>query len=120
MLDPIFSRRHRIVGAYDIPSTPTNQERVQAYRAIAPVQFWNSRFSFNPRRQSEAAASRGALAGGDFSTEAALLGVNVVERAPANNHEARRPASTPSPLKDEQPRRAASPIPGTYTHTPGA
>ena len=48
--------------------------------------------SFNPRRQSEAAASRGAQADGDFS----------------------------SPLKDEQPLRAASPIPGTYTHTPGA
>jgi hypothetical protein len=38
-----------------------------------------------------------------------VLGVNVVERAPANNHEARWPASTLSPLKDEQPRRAASP-----------
>lgn len=69
MLDPIFSRRHRIVGRKDIPRTPTNQERVQAYRAIAPVQLWNTRFSFNPHRQDEAAAARGALADGDFSTE---------------------------------------------------
>ena len=59
MLDPIFSRRHRVLGAYDIPHTPTNTERMQAYRAIAPVQFANTRFN--------------------------------------------------SPLKDEQPRRAASP-----------
>jgi hypothetical protein len=86
MLNPIFSRRHRIPGAYDIPRTPTNTERVQAYRAVAPVQFYNNVFN-----------------GGG------VLGVNVVERAPANNHEARWPASTLSPLKDEQPRRAASP-----------
>ena len=64
MLDPIFSRRHRIPGAYDIPRTPTNTERVQAYRAIAPVEFWNARFQ--PHRQDEAAAARGALADGEF------------------------------------------------------
>ena len=81
MLDPIFSRHNRIPGRKDIPRTPTNTERVQAYRAIAPVQFWNSRFSFKPRRQSEAAASRGALADGAFSTEAAApLRIAVVNR----------------------------------------
>jgi hypothetical protein len=31
-----------------------------------------------------------------------------------------RPVPMESPLKDEQPRRAASQSPGTYTHTPGA
>jgi hypothetical protein len=67
MLDPIFSRRHRIPGAYDIPRTPTNTERVQAYRAIAPVQFGNT--TFNPHRQDEAAAARGALADGAFYTD---------------------------------------------------
>ena len=67
MLDPIFSRRHRILGAYDIPRTPTNTERVQAYRAIAPVQFWNARFHHH--RQDEAAAARGALADWEFYSE---------------------------------------------------
>jgi len=81
MLDPIFSRSHRIVGAYDIPSTPTNEQRVQAYRAVAPVQLWNTRFSFKPHRQDEAAAPRGALADGAFSTEAAApLRIAVVNR----------------------------------------
>lgn len=54
MLDPIFSRRHRIVGKNDIPRTPTNAERVQAYRAMAPVQFYNTRFNFGPRRPTHA------------------------------------------------------------------
>ena len=81
MLDPIFSRSHRIVGAKDIPRTPTNTERVQAYRAVAPVQLWNTRFSFKPHRQDEAAAPRGALADGAFSTEAAApLRIAVVNR----------------------------------------
>jgi len=79
MLDPIFSRSHRIVGAYDIPSTPTNEQRVKAYRAVAPVEFWNARF--HPHRQDEAAAPRGALADGAFSTEAAApLRIAVVNR----------------------------------------
>ena len=95
MLSPIFSRSHRIPWAHDVPQTPTNTERMQAYRALAPVQFYNT--VFNPRRQSEAAASRGALADGDFLYGGGALGVNVVERAPANNHEARRPASTQHP-----------------------
>lgn len=48
MLDPIFSRRHRNPGAWDIPRTPTNEERVQRYRAVAPVTFWNERFARLP------------------------------------------------------------------------
>jgi len=48
MLDPIFSRRHRNPGAWDIPRTPTNEERVQRYRAVAPVTFWNARFAQLP------------------------------------------------------------------------
>jgi hypothetical protein len=140
MLDPIFSRSHRIPWAKDVPRTPTNQERVQAYRAIAPVEFWNTRF--NPRRQSEAAAARGALADGVSSTEAAardadaprMAAMTVARRragAKAGSNPAETdattvcrssapPASTPPPLKDEQPRRAASLKPGTNTHTPGA
>lgn len=62
MLDPIFARH--LQPHHGTPHTPTNQERVQAYRAIAPVEFWNTRF--NPHRQDEAAAARGALADGDF------------------------------------------------------
>lgn len=54
MLDPIFSRRHRIVGAYDIPPTPTNEQRVQRFRAIAPVQFWNARFARMPESKLRA------------------------------------------------------------------
>jgi hypothetical protein len=46
MRDPIFSRSHRIPWAKDVPRTPTNTERVQAYRAHAPVQLWNTRFNF--------------------------------------------------------------------------
>lgn len=83
MLDPIFSRRHRIPGAHDIPPTPTNEERVQRFRAIAPVQMWNTRFSFNTHRQDEAAAFRGALADGDFSTEAAWNRVPMRSRETA-------------------------------------
>lgn len=48
MLDPIFSRHHRLPGAYDIPPTPTNEQRVQRFRAIAPVTFWNARFARLP------------------------------------------------------------------------
>jgi hypothetical protein len=47
MRDPIFSRSHRLPGSkHDVPRTPTNEERVQAYRAHAPVQLWNTRFNF--------------------------------------------------------------------------
>lgn len=63
MLNPIFA--HRLEQHHEVPQSPTNQERMQAYRAIAPVQFANT--VFNPRRQSEAAAPRGALADGGFS-----------------------------------------------------
>ena len=124
MLDPIFSRHG------EVPQTPTNAEREQAWRN-----------SFNPHRQDEAAASRGALADGDFSpyggggvesrhaqsagSAAPECGSDSVRVAPQLNRvtpsrSSALPAPTQSPLKDEQPRRAASPIPGTYTHTPGA
>lgn len=43
MRDPIFSRHHREPGAWDIPRTPTNEERVQRYRAVAPVVLANTR-----------------------------------------------------------------------------
>lgn len=43
MLNPIFSRHHRDPGAWDIPRTPTNEERVQRYRAVAPVVLANTR-----------------------------------------------------------------------------
>lgn len=118
MLSPIFSRSHRIPWAHDVPQTPTNTERMQAYRALAPVQFYNT--VSNPRRQSEAAASRGALADGDFSTEARATCARVNRGGSDLEIHCPPPASTHSPLKDEQPRRAALPIPGTNTHTPGA
>ena len=54
MLDPIFSRHHRRPGAYDIPPTPTNEQRVQRFRAIAPVQFWNARFARMPESKVRA------------------------------------------------------------------
>lgn len=51
MRDPIFSRSHRLPGSkHDVPRTPTNEERVQAYRAHAPVQLWNTRFNFPTAR----------------------------------------------------------------------
>ena len=82
--------------------------------------------SFNPRHQSEAAAARCALADGDFSSygggemQPKRNGESDTERVRAQVAGKSAAASTQSPLKDEQPRRAASPIPGTYTHTPGA
>lgn len=54
MLNPIFSRHHREPGAWDIPRTPTNEERVQRFRAIAPVQFWNARFARMPESKVRA------------------------------------------------------------------
>lgn len=54
MLNPIFSRHHRLPGAYDIPPTPTNEQRVQRFRAIAPVQFWNARFARLPESKVRA------------------------------------------------------------------
>lgn len=54
MRDPIFSRHHREPGAWDIPRTPTNEERVQRFRAIAPVQFWNARFARMPESKVRA------------------------------------------------------------------
>jgi hypothetical protein len=56
MLDPIFSRHHREPGAWDIPPTPTNEQRVQRFRAIAPVTFWNARFARLPASKSLRAA----------------------------------------------------------------
>lgn len=70
MLDPIFSRHG------EVPQTPTNVEREQAWRN-----------SFNPHRQDEAAAPRGALADGAFSTEAAaplrIAVVNILGQQPS-------------------------------------
>lgn len=57
MLDPIFSRHHRRPGRKDIPRTPTNEERVQRFRAIAPVQFWNARFARMPESKFRAVSS---------------------------------------------------------------
>lgn len=67
MLNPIFA--HRLEQHHPVPRAPTNEERMQAYLSLRKVQFANT--VFNPRRQSEAAASRGALADGASSTEAA-------------------------------------------------
>ncbi|NLA68289.1 MAG: hypothetical protein GX856_08630 [Gammaproteobacteria bacterium] len=40
----LFARRLcRQFTKHDIPPTPTNRERVQAYRALAPVQLGNNR-----------------------------------------------------------------------------
>ncbi len=72
MLDPIFSRRHRNPGAWDIPRTPTNEERVQRYRAVAPVTFWNERFAQLPaskvlRDDREPVARRDRAVGGSVA-----------------------------------------------------
>lgn len=39
----LFARRLRHQGARDVPPTPTNAERVQAFRAMAPVTLANDR-----------------------------------------------------------------------------
>ena len=36
-----------------VPRTPTNTERMQAFRAIAPVQFYNTRFNTAPKAPGE-------------------------------------------------------------------
>jgi len=39
----LFARGMRRQHARDIPPTPTNAERVRAYRALAPVELGNGR-----------------------------------------------------------------------------
>lgn len=39
----LFARNLRHQGAKDIPQTPTNADRVRAYRAVAPVELANER-----------------------------------------------------------------------------
>lgn len=76
------------------PRAATEQAIAEAFKRMAPDDYKPMpdrpvpMTSFNPHRQDEAAASRGALADGDFS----------------------------SPLKDEQPRRAASPTRHLHPH----
>ena len=43
MRDPIFSRHHREPGAWDIPRTPTNEERLREFRKAAPVVVANGK-----------------------------------------------------------------------------
>lgn len=66
-----------------IPHRPSNEDRVRADRAVAPVELGNSWFPKKPA----------PFNGCD------VVGVNVVERPPANNHEARRLASANFPKK---------------------
>lgn len=68
-LTPLFA--FRLQPHHPIPPTPTNQDRIRAYRALAPIQLGNAlfaeRFKAREYERSEAADGRERYATGDHT-----------------------------------------------------
>lgn len=60
---PLFAVGMRHQGAWDIPPTPTNEERVRAFRAQAPVELGNGLMTERLRARDYA---REAVPGHDY------------------------------------------------------